>query len=132
MNLPSSMLVARYYNNHDVRIEHTSLPDVLDGEALLRVDASGICGSDVLEWFRLPKSPRILVHKVAGTVVHSRSENLSVGERVVIRNQISCGACHSGYVNVCERGEEIFAGRHGGVRAAAARHHPARVLVDPE
>jgi L-iditol 2-dehydrogenase len=112
-NNMSTMQVVRYFNNSDVRIERASVPEIQDGEALLRVEASGICGSDVMEWFRVPKSPRILGHEVGGTVVLSRSKKLAEGVRVVIRNQVYCGtcdACVAGHVNVCECSEEITPG----------------------
>lgn len=107
------MQVARYYSNRDVRLERVNRPSIDDGEVLVRVIACGICGSDVMEWFRLPKSPRILGHEIAGIVEESRSPHYSVGERVVVRNQIPCGVCHaceSGHHGVCENSEEIEPG----------------------
>jgi L-iditol 2-dehydrogenase len=56
------MLAAFYYNNHDIRIEEIPVPSIGEDEALLKVMASGICGSDVLEWYRVPKAPRVLGH----------------------------------------------------------------------
>ena len=44
------MKVAVYYNNHDVRIEERPVPRIGPGELLVKVMASGICGSDVMEW----------------------------------------------------------------------------------
>ena len=58
---------AVYYNNTDVRLEERPVPPVGPGEMLVRIEASGICGSDVLEWYRVPKAPIVLGHEVAGT-----------------------------------------------------------------
>ncbi len=54
------MLVAKYYNNNDIRLEQLPTPQIGPGEILVKVRASGICGTDVMEWYRLPKAPRIL------------------------------------------------------------------------
>ena len=40
-----------YYNNHDVRVEELPEPEIGPGELLVKVEASGICGSDVMEWY---------------------------------------------------------------------------------
>jgi len=42
------MQAAVYYNNRDVRIETRPIPKIGKGELLVKVIASGICGSDVL------------------------------------------------------------------------------------
>ena len=62
------MLVAKYYNNNDIRLEELPRPKIGPGEILVKVRASGICGTDVMEWYRLPKAPRILGHEIAGTI----------------------------------------------------------------
>ncbi len=38
-----------YYNNGDLRQEELPLPSISSGELLVKVIASGICGSDVME-----------------------------------------------------------------------------------
>jgi L-iditol 2-dehydrogenase len=50
------MRVAVYYNNHDVRLEERPVPQTGPGEVLVKVIASGICGSDVLEWYRIERA----------------------------------------------------------------------------
>ena len=54
------MRVAMYYNNHDVRVEELPVPEIGPGELLVKVEASGICGSDVMEWYRIQKAPMVL------------------------------------------------------------------------
>ena len=44
------MRVLMYYSNQDVRLEEMPVPDIGPDELLLKVVASGICGSDVMEW----------------------------------------------------------------------------------
>ena len=63
------MRVAVYYSNKDIRIEERPVPKIGDGEMLIKVMASGVCGSDVMEWYRLHKVPLILGHEVGGEIV---------------------------------------------------------------
>ncbi len=90
------MLTAVYYNNHDVRIEEIPIPEIGDEEVLLKVMASGICGSDVTEWYRVPKAPRVLGHEATGVIAKAgaRVENLKVGDRVFVSHHVPCGKCH--------------------------------------
>src|SRR3990170_8999684 len=57
------MRAAMYHANDDVRIVDLPKPRIGHGEILVRVRASGICGSDVLEWYRKPKAPLVLGHE---------------------------------------------------------------------
>ena len=63
------MRVGMYYSNNDVRVEDIPIPDIGPEEILLRVMASGICGSDVMEWYRVERAPLVLGHELAGEVV---------------------------------------------------------------
>ena len=63
------MRVAMWYNNRDVRIEEMPVPEAGPGELLVRIEASGICGSDVMEWYRLDRAPLVLGHEIGGQVV---------------------------------------------------------------
>jgi len=51
------MRVAMYYNNSDIRLEQLPLPKISQGEILIKTIASGVCGSDTMQWYRLPKAP---------------------------------------------------------------------------
>ena len=46
------MKVARYYNNDDIRLDEIPKPIIDSGELLVKVKKSGVCGSDVLEYYR--------------------------------------------------------------------------------
>ncbi|MBT8172209.1 zinc-dependent dehydrogenase [Candidatus Bathyarchaeota archaeon] len=89
------MLVAVYHNNRDIRIENYPKPEIGPGEFLLKVMASGICGTDVVEWYRLPKAPRVLGHEVAG-IIDEVGENVTsykVGDRVFVSHHVPCNKC---------------------------------------
>ena len=90
------MRVAMYYSNQDVRLEEMPTPQIGPGELLMRVEASGICGSDVMEWYRIHKVPLVLGHEVAGVVVDV-GEGVSrykVGDRIIAAHHVPCNTCH--------------------------------------
>ncbi len=101
------MRVARYYNNRDVRLEELPTPPIGPGELLVRVMASGICGSDVMEWYRVHKAPLVLGHEIAGEIVAVGEgvEEYKAGDRISAVHHIPCNTCHycrSGHSTVCE------------------------------
>ncbi|HTZ41037.1 MAG TPA: zinc-dependent dehydrogenase [Syntrophales bacterium] len=89
------MKVAVYYNNRDVRIEERPVPKIGTGELLVKVMASGLCGSDVMEWYRIKKAPLILGHEIAGFIVEKGEgvERYRVGDRVFVSHHIPCNTC---------------------------------------
>lgn len=100
------MRVAVYHNNADIRIEERPVPDIGAGEILVRIRASGVCGSDVMEWYRVPKAPIVLGHEVSGEVVEVGKgvADLSVGDRVVVSHHVPCNDCRlcdAGFHTAC-------------------------------
>jgi len=101
------MRVAMYYNNRDVRLEEMPTPQVGPGELLVKVMASGICGSDVMEWYRIKKAPLALGHEIAGEIIEVGEgvERYQVGNRVFVSHHIPCNTCRyclNGQHTVCE------------------------------
>ncbi|OGQ48337.1 MAG: alcohol dehydrogenase [Deltaproteobacteria bacterium RIFCSPLOWO2_02_44_9] len=101
------MRVAVYYNNNDVRLEERPVPKIGDGELLVKVIASGICGSDVMEWYRIKKAPLVLGHEIAGEVVEVGKgvEKFKKGDRVFVSHHVSCNTCHYcliGHTSACD------------------------------
>jgi L-iditol 2-dehydrogenase len=93
--MPETMRVAVYYNNSDIRLEERPVPEIGPGEILVHIRASGICGSDVMEWYRVPKAPIVLGHEVAGDIakVGEGVTDLKVGDRVVVSHHVPCNTC---------------------------------------
>jgi L-iditol 2-dehydrogenase len=96
-----------YYNNRDVRVEEMPRPRIGPGEFLMRVMACGICGTDVLEWYRLKKAPRVLGHEATGQIVEVGEgvKRYKVGDRVFVSHHVPCGACRycrGGHETACE------------------------------
>lgn len=86
-----------YYSNSDVRVEEVPRPEAAAGEVLVRVRASGICGSDVLEWYRIKKAPLVLGHEIAGVIEKTGPgvKGLSPGDRVFVSHHVPCNTCRS-------------------------------------
>ncbi|MFZ3115560.1 MAG: zinc-dependent dehydrogenase [Syntrophales bacterium] len=90
------MRVARYYSNTDVRLEEMPVPMIGVGEILVKVLASGICGSDVLEWYRKPKAPLVLGHEIAGEIaaIGEGVERYKIGAPVFVSHHVPCNTCY--------------------------------------
>jgi L-iditol 2-dehydrogenase len=101
------MRVAMYYNNRDVRLEEIPTPQIGLGELLVKVLASGICGSDVMEWYRIKKAPRVLGHEIAGEIVEVGKgvDRYKTGDRVFVSHHIPCNTCQyclNGFHTLCD------------------------------
>ena len=98
----SPMRAAIYYRNDDVRLEEMPVPEIGPGELLLEVSMCGICGSDVMEWYRIRKAPRVLGHEAVGVVKETGEgvERYRPEDRVFVSHHVPCNACRH-----CLRGE---------------------------
>lgn len=99
--LPSQMRAAVYRGPGRVVVESVPVPEICDGEALIRVAACGICGTDIKKiQHGFVAAPQIFGHEVAGTVVAVGRgvERWEVGDRVVSFHHVPCGRCF-----YCER-----------------------------
>jgi L-iditol 2-dehydrogenase len=101
------MRVAMYYNNRDVRLEEMDVPEIGPGELLVQIFASSICGSDIMEWYRIKRAPLVLGHEIGGRIfrVGEGVAGFREGDRVVATHHVPCFACHycrSGHETVCE------------------------------
>jgi len=99
--------VAMWYNNQDVRLEEMPTPQIGAGELLVRVEASGICGSDVMEWYRLDRAPLVLGHEIGGQIaaVGDGVERYKEGDRISAAHHVPCNTCHyclSGHHTACD------------------------------
>ena len=93
-----------------LQMQDLPVPEPGPDDALVRVEAAGICHSDA--HYRAGKSrveplPLTLGHEVAGVVgeVGSKVSDFKVGDRVCLHYLATCGRC-----NYCEEGNEQFCG----------------------
>lgn len=112
------------------------MPEPGEGEALIRIHAAGICGSDIGA-FRgtngLVSYPRIIGHELAGEIVSIPEHNargLKPGDRVVIDPYLYCGHCYPcsiGRTNCCTELHVLGVHVDGGM--AEYYCHPADMLI---
>jgi L-iditol 2-dehydrogenase len=97
------MKVGVYYRNSDVRVEERPIPKAGDHDIVIKVTACGLCGSDLLEWYRIKRAPLVLGHEPAGIVVEAGKLVTSVkpGDRVFVTHHVPCNACQQ-----CRAGHE--------------------------
>ena len=86
------------------------VPAIAEDEALVRVRACGVCGSDIHGYDgstgrRIP--PLVMGHEAAGVIerVGSRVDRFAAGDRVTFDSMVSCGACdfcRRGQINLCD------------------------------
>jgi L-iditol 2-dehydrogenase len=97
------MRAAVLYDVDDLRIEQRPLPQLHDGEVLVRTMASGICSGDVLAWYIRRKAPLVLGHEPAGIVAETRGDApFAAGERVFVHHHAPCFECRA-----CARGAYV-------------------------
>jgi len=104
---PKRMRVAVYHGNDDIRVEERPAPKIGPDELLVRIESSGVCGSDVMEWYRIKKAPLVLGHEIAGTVVEAgpRVAAFKPGDRVTVAHHVPCNTCRyclAGQYSLCD------------------------------
>lgn len=103
------MIAARLHGVRDLRVEELPPPEAGPGELLVRVEAAGVCGSDLHVWrtgafvTRFPVTPG---HEVAGVVVAAGDGAATApGTRVVMDSKVPCGTCpecRAGHAQRCD------------------------------
>jgi L-iditol 2-dehydrogenase len=99
--IPETMRAGVYRQKGIVRVEEVPVPEVADGEVLIKVAACGICGTDIKKIYHAYVAPpQILGHELAGTVVAVGRgvTQWKLGDRVMSFHHIPCGKCF-----YCER-----------------------------
>ncbi len=102
------MMAAVLYGREHLRIEPVAVPEIDEGDILVRVRAALTCGTDVKVFrrgyhARMIVPPALFGHELAGDVVRvgSRVQKFRLGQRVVAANSAPCGECY-----YCRRGRE--------------------------
>ncbi|MCU1541636.1 MAG: alcohol dehydrogenase GroES pr otein, partial [Arthrobacter sp.] len=103
-----TMMAVRLHSAGDLRLDEVPVPEPRDGEVLVRVWRSGICGTDLhiaKGTFPAPNLPLTLGHEFSGTIaaLGSSTGSLAVNDNVVVDINIACGHCF-----FCRRGQKLF------------------------
>lgn len=105
------MKVGMYYRNSDVRVEEQEIPPLGENDLLIKVMASGICGSDLMEWYRIKRAPLVLGHELTGEIVEvgGKISDFRKGDRVFATHHVpcdECSCCLSGHATACRKFQE--------------------------
>ena len=108
------MLAAHLLGNSKVAVEEFPTPQPGEGEVLVRVRATGICGSE-MHGFKGPNAqPMNGGHECAGEVLDvSRARRLKPGDRVGISGVWGCSQCEW-----CAKGQHTYCDNRGFIRAS--------------
>ena len=96
----------QYVGTKEVVVGEKVLPEVGEGEVLIRVAYAGVCGSDMIIYQGVhprAKAPLVMGHEFSGTLVKGHS-TLPPGTPVTVYPLLSCGTCapcQNGYAHVC-------------------------------
>ena len=137
------MRAAIWYGPREMQMADAPKPEPAPGEVLLKVDAVGICGSELSGYLgqnSLRKPPLIMGHEFSATITDAADdvEGYAAGERVTVNPMIPCNhcvMCRNGYENLCMNRSLIGAHRPGSFAEFVAV--PAKTLyrlpeqVDP-
>ena len=107
------MKAAVYYSNSDIRIEDVEDLSVGPGEVKVKIMACGVCGSDVMEWYRIKRAGRpggigAFGHECTGIIEETGSgvgPKWNVGARVAVTHHVPCNTCNAcirGHTTACE------------------------------
>lgn len=92
----SELKAAVYYDINDIRYEEVPLPEISRDEVLVRMEACGLCGTDLHKILnRAVPPPAVLGHEVAGQIerLGSQVEGFKQGDKVIVFHHIPCFVC---------------------------------------
>jgi L-iditol 2-dehydrogenase len=109
------MKISVWHSNADIRIEEVPRPQPGPEQMLVKVIACGICGSDIVEWYRLPRAPLVQGHEIGAEVVEvgRAIKKYKPGDRVFIAPKVpcmKCDYCQAGRYPVCSNVKERLPG----------------------
>lgn len=108
-------------NPNEIEIREVPMPEVKEGEALLKVKYVGICGADVASYTGnqpFTTYPRIPGHEFSAEIVEipENDRGLKAGDIVTCNPYFNCGECYScqrGFVNCCTDNQTMGVQRDG-------------------
>jgi len=98
--IPDLMNACLFYGPRDIRYEKVQVPQIKDGEVLVKIDTALTCGTDLKTYFRghpvlIQSIPSAFGHQFAGTIVQTgcNVKNFQAGQRIVAVNTAPCFTC---------------------------------------
>ena len=110
---PAVMKVAELTSELTIRPAERPVPKAADGWAVIRVDAAGVCGTELhfLDGLMDPRgAPRVLGHEAAGVVCETSGRSELLGMAAAVYNVVNCGSCR-----YCRTGRDRLCLRSGGM-----------------
>src|SRR3989338_5333507 len=87
-----------------IRIEEMQLPELKEGELLVKMRVCGVCGSDLEKVYgSYGMTSKRIGHEIAGEVVESKNDKFSVGDRVFVHHHVPCYSCY-----YCLKGDHVL------------------------
>ena len=108
---PERMRAAMLRSVDDIAIERVAVPELAEGELLVRTRAAGICSGDIMAWYVARKAPMVLGHEPAGEIAavgpgtppcDDDGRPFAPGDRVFVHHHAPCFACAA-----CARGDYV-------------------------
>ena len=124
-----------FNGNRQAEIKQFPDPQAGPGEAVVKVRASGLCGSDLHRYRATEPTETISGHEPCGVVAELGSgapSGLAVGDRVIVHHYRGCGICEIcalGYEQLCPEGNVVYGGGSGHGSNADYILVPSRTLV---
>lgn len=132
------MKAVRMYKPGDLRVEDVPMPKMEKDEALIKVRAVGVCGSDIprMLTYGAHVSPIICGHEFSGEIVETGSDVKSyhAGDRVVVPPLIPCGECEwckKGIYSLCEH-YDYYGSRRDGAYAEYISVKESNLMMVPD
>jgi threonine dehydrogenase-like Zn-dependent dehydrogenase len=127
----ASSLAAVAVGGRRFRLDEFPVPDVEAAGGLLRVEACGVCGSDLKKYSVPSMRPTILGHETVGRIervgaLAARHWGVSEGDRVLLEEYLPCGHC-----DYCRSGEFRSCAQTDNQRAGSIRYGSTPVEVPP-
>jgi threonine dehydrogenase-like Zn-dependent dehydrogenase len=129
--MTDSTLAAVAVGERRFELSEFPLPHMDPADGLLRVEASGVCGSDLKKYLPASMAPTILGHETVGTIeqvgaLAARHWGVEPGDRVLLEEYLPCGHC-----DYCRSGEFRSCLETDNTQAGALRYGSTPVAVEP-
>ncbi len=124
-----------FRGNREAQIREFPDPHAGPGEAVVKIRASGLCGTDLHRYRAAEPTDMITGHEPCGVIAElgaGAPPGLAIGDRVMVHHYAGCGICEicaMGYEQLCPHGHVTYGGGTGHGANADYILVPSRTLV---